>query len=45
MNDAQAQDRPTATSWLAVVLAWTAVGVPLAWGVWITLEKAWVLFR
>jgi len=25
--------------------AWLLVGVPLAWGVWITLEKAWVLFR
>jgi MFS family permease len=25
--------------------AWLLVGIPLAWGVWITLEKAWVLFR
>ena len=25
--------------------AWLAVGIPLAWGVWITLEKALVLFR
>jgi MFS family permease len=25
--------------------AWLAVGIPLAWGVWITLEKAMVLFR
>jgi MFS family permease len=25
--------------------AWLAVGIPLAWGVWITLEKAFVLFR
>jgi MFS family permease len=25
--------------------AWVAVGVPLAWGVWITLGKAWVLFK
>jgi hypothetical protein len=25
--------------------AWLAVGIPLAWGVWITLEKAWVLFK
>jgi MFS family permease len=28
-----------------VVIAWLAVGIPLAWGVAITLEKAWVLFR
>ena len=26
------------------VLAWAAVGIPLAWGIWITLEKALVLF-
>jgi MFS family permease len=25
--------------------AWLAVGIPLVWGVWITLEKALVLFR
>jgi MFS family permease len=28
-----------------VVGAWLVVGIPLVWGVWITLEKAWVLFR
>jgi MFS family permease len=27
------------------VLAWLAVGIPLAWGVWITLSNALVLFR
>ena len=27
------------------LLAWAAVGLPLAWGVWITLSKAIVLFR
>jgi hypothetical protein len=27
------------------IAAWLAVGIPLAWGVWITLEKALVLFR
>jgi MFS family permease len=26
------------------LLAWSAVGIPLAWGVWITLQKALVLF-
>jgi hypothetical protein len=29
---------------LRVLLAWAAVGIPLAWGIWITLEKALVLF-
>jgi MFS family permease len=28
-----------------VALAWLAVGVPLAWGVWVTVSKALVLFR
>jgi MFS family permease len=31
-------------AWL-VALAWLAVGIPIAWGVWITLEKAWILFK
>jgi hypothetical protein len=26
-------------------LAWLAVGLPLAWGIWITLANALVLFR
>jgi hypothetical protein len=25
-------------------LAWAAVGIPLLWGVWITVDKALVLF-
>lgn len=28
-----------------VALAWIAVGIPLAWGIWITLAKALPLFR
>ncbi len=28
-----------------VAIAWFAVGVPIAIGVWITLEKAWILFK
>jgi hypothetical protein len=27
------------------LLAWAAVGIPLAWGIWITLQKALVLFQ
>jgi MFS family permease len=30
---------------LRALLAWAAVGIPLAWGIWITLEQALVLFR
>ena len=36
---------PSRGSWVLVVLAWTAVGVPLLWGIWTTLQKAVVLFR
>ena len=30
---------------LKALLAWAAVGIPLAWGIWITFEKALVLFK
>jgi hypothetical protein len=33
------------TSPAVLVIAWLAVGIPIAWGVWTTLEKAWILFR
>ncbi len=29
----------------ATTLAWIAIGLPIAWGIWITLAKALVLFR
>jgi hypothetical protein len=29
---------------IKALLAWAAVGIPLAWGVWMTLQKALVLF-
>ena len=32
-------------NWAMVVLAWLAVGLPLAWGVFVTLQKAALLFR
>jgi MFS family permease len=32
-------------SWAAVAAAWTAIGIPLAWGIWKTVEKALALFR
>ena len=33
------------SSTVIVLLSWAAVGVPLAWGVWITLQKASVLLK
>jgi hypothetical protein len=41
--------RPWPCPWRAVrwsrLLAWAAVGIPLLIGVWITLQKAIVLFK
>ena len=28
-----------------IMFAWLAVGVPIAWGIWVTLGKALVLIR
>lgn len=35
----------TASSPALLIAAWTAVAIPLAWGVWITLTKSFALFR
>ena len=37
--------RPARSSWLLVAVAWTLVGIPLAWGIYRTLQSAIVLFR
>ncbi|MGQ0656860.1 MAG: MFS transporter small subunit [Chromatiales bacterium] len=45
MHSSKGNERhPSSTSWVLVAICWTLVGVPLAWGVWTTLEKAAVLF-
>ncbi len=44
VDDAKALAHEAGHSW-KVALAWLAVGLPLAWGLWITLQKAAVLFR
>jgi hypothetical protein len=36
---------PRKSSWLIVAAAWAAVGIPLLWGVWTTIQKAAPLFR
>ncbi len=48
MTEPRQEDEARATggtSWVAVALAWVAVGVPMLWGVWMTLKKAALLFR
>lgn len=39
-----ASGEPRPSSLLVLVLAWLAVGIPLLWGVWQTVQKAAVLF-
>jgi len=43
--DPQHPNRPSPRSWIAVALSWTAVGLPLLWGVYVTLRKAMKLFQ
>ena len=37
--------KPRASSWVAVAIAWILVGIPLAWGIYKTLQTAVKLFR
>jgi hypothetical protein len=45
MTNREPLERPGASSWLIVVLAWLPVTLPLLWGIWQTVKKAAVLFR
>ena len=38
-------DRTSSANTLPLVAAWTLVGIPLAWGVWLTFLNALALFR
>jgi hypothetical protein len=38
-------DAPATTPKALVLIAWLAVGIPLAWGIWNTVVKALPLFR
>ena len=37
-------DKPAAGMILLLVVSWLWVGIPLAWGVWITLKSVATLF-
>lgn len=39
------ESTPSAASWVAVAIAWILVGIPLLWGVFMTVRKAAPLFR
>jgi len=39
------EPRPTVWSWVEVAVGWILVGIPLLWGVFITFQKAALLFK
>lgn len=39
------EQHPSPESWILVAISWTLVGIPLAWGIYKTLQKAAVLFH
>ncbi len=45
MADTQQDLEPKPGQWVLVATAWLGVGVPLAWGIVTTLEKAALLFN
>jgi len=45
MTNEAAGTRPAPASWLPVAIAWTLVGIPMLWGVYMTIRKAAPLFR
>jgi MFS family permease len=44
-GDAAPESTPIASASLTLAFRWAWVGVPLAWGVWTTVEKSLALFR
>ena len=36
--------KPSPSSWVLVAVAWSLVGIPLAWGIYRTLQTAVKLF-
>lgn len=45
MNATQSSSNVKRTNPAIVVVFWLYVGIPLAWGVWSTLQKAAALFQ
>jgi hypothetical protein len=45
MNMPTNSEHPSSESWILVAISWVLVGIPLAWGIYITIQKAAVLFR
>ncbi len=44
-TESQSPSKLSTRSWGLVVIAWILVGVPLLWGIFVTLKKAILLFK
>ena len=44
MNTTDTGSGPDTSTTIKLVVAWLWVGIPLAWGVWVTLNNALQLF-
>jgi hypothetical protein len=45
MTGPDPNDQSRSGHWALVIIAWLLVGIPLLWGIWMTLQKAAALFR
>jgi hypothetical protein len=45
MAEPDSNEHAQSGHWALVGAAWLLVGIPLLWGVWMTLQKAAALFR
>jgi hypothetical protein len=45
MADVDPSEDSHPVRWALVIAAWLLVGIPLLWGIWMTLQKAAALFR
>jgi hypothetical protein len=45
MNQYSTSDEVKSTNPVLLVVFWLYVGIPLAWGIWSTLQKAMALFQ
>jgi hypothetical protein len=45
MNHYSTSDDAKPTNPVLIIVFWLYVGIPLAWGVWSTLQKAMALFQ
>jgi len=45
MTDDATDNRPAPASWFMVAIAWILVGIPMCWGIYMTIRKAAPLFR